>query len=93
MGEWSASIPPSLSRFPDFNPLGCFQTLETAALPTANRKDKSLSIRFTPEERALLVRLAAGSSLASYIRRRVLEEQVSPRRRSKSVQLYVREVS
>ena len=57
-------------------------------MPAAKRKDKSLSIRFTPEERALLVRLAAGSSLASYIRRRALEEQVSPRRRSKTTPLH-----
>ena len=57
-------------------------------MPAANRKDKSLSIRFTPEERALLVRLAAGSSLASYIRRRALDEQVSPRRRGKTTPLH-----
>lgn len=47
---------------------------------TRPRKDKSLSIRFTPEERALLERLAAGTSLAQYIRERVLDEQISPRR-------------
>lgn len=45
------------------------------------RKDKSLSIRFTPEERAMLERLAAGTSLAQYIRERVLDEQISPRRK------------
>lgn len=49
-------------------------------MPHTKRKDKSLSIRFTPEERLLLERLSNGKSLASHIRSCVLDDQTSPRK-------------